>query len=265
VRFPPCILPLDDIFGRFLESDFNIAVATGRTVYDSIYLALATALGCKLVTADQRLYKALQGGPFAADVLLGGRPDLRSPDQTPLGYNGEDPGAKRAREPIAIECEEGETMAIAGQQPPQVFISYNRTDRKWLERLQVFLKPLERQRVVERWDDTRLRTGERWHDEIEKALASAQVAVLLVSADFLASDFIANEELPALLAAEQARGLVVMPVIVSPCRFAKTPSLAQFTAVNYGLKSLEEMNEGEQAALLTRLTDDIEEAIKRPR
>jgi hypothetical protein len=110
-----------------------------------------------------------------------------------------------------------------------------------------------------------LRTGERWHDEIKKALASAQVAVLLVSADFLASDFIANEELPSLLAAEQARGLVVMPVIVSPCRFEKTPSLAQFTAVNYGLKSLEEMNKGEQAALLNRLTDDIEEALQRPR
>jgi predicted nucleic acid-binding protein len=52
-----------------LESAFNIAVATGRTVYDSIYLALATTLGCKLVTADQKLYNALQGGPFAADVL----------------------------------------------------------------------------------------------------------------------------------------------------------------------------------------------------
>jgi hypothetical protein len=156
-------------------------------------------------------------------------------------------------------------MAIAGQQPPQVFISYSHKDREWLERLQVFLKPLERQGVVERWDDARLRTGERWHDEIKKALASAQVAVMLVSADFLASDFIANEELPPLLAAEQARRLVVMPVIVSPCRFAKTPSLAQFQAVNPGLKSLVEMNKGEQDALLTRLTDDIEEAIKHPR
>jgi len=156
-------------------------------------------------------------------------------------------------------------MAAAGQQTPQIFISYSHKDREWLERLQVFLKPLERQGVFERWDDTRSRTGARWHDEIKKALASANVAVLLVSADFLASDFIANEELPSLLAAEQARGMVVMPVIVSPCRFAKTLSLAQFQAVNPGLKSLEEMTKGEQEALWTRLTDDIEDALKRPR
>ena len=52
-----------------LEPAFDIALATGRTVYDSIYLALATALGCKLVTADQKLYNALRNGPFATDVL----------------------------------------------------------------------------------------------------------------------------------------------------------------------------------------------------
>ena len=52
-----------------LEPAFDIALATGRTVYDSIYLALATALGCKFVTADQKLHNALRNGPFAADVL----------------------------------------------------------------------------------------------------------------------------------------------------------------------------------------------------
>jgi predicted nucleic acid-binding protein len=52
-----------------LEPAFDIAVATGRTVYDSIYLALAVSLDCKLVTADQKLYNALQVGPFADDVV----------------------------------------------------------------------------------------------------------------------------------------------------------------------------------------------------
>jgi predicted nucleic acid-binding protein len=52
-----------------LEPAFDIALATGRTVYDSIYVALAVALGCKLVTADLKLYNALQTGPFADDVI----------------------------------------------------------------------------------------------------------------------------------------------------------------------------------------------------
>jgi predicted nucleic acid-binding protein len=51
-----------------LEPAFDIALATGRTVYDSIYVALAVALGCKLVTADQKLYYALRGGPFTNDI-----------------------------------------------------------------------------------------------------------------------------------------------------------------------------------------------------
>jgi predicted nucleic acid-binding protein len=52
-----------------LEPAFDIALATGRTVYDSIYMALAVALNCKLMTADQKLYSALRAGPFADDVI----------------------------------------------------------------------------------------------------------------------------------------------------------------------------------------------------
>ena len=51
-----------------LEPAFDIALNTGRTVYDSVYLALAVALGCKFVTADQKLYNALRAGAYAADV-----------------------------------------------------------------------------------------------------------------------------------------------------------------------------------------------------
>jgi predicted nucleic acid-binding protein len=52
-----------------LEPAFDIALATGRTLYDSIYLALATALNCKLVTADQKFFNAIQNSPFASSVL----------------------------------------------------------------------------------------------------------------------------------------------------------------------------------------------------
>jgi predicted nucleic acid-binding protein len=47
----------------------SIALATGRSAYDSIYLALADSLSTRLVTADRRLYNALQGGPYARLVL----------------------------------------------------------------------------------------------------------------------------------------------------------------------------------------------------
>jgi predicted nucleic acid-binding protein len=52
-----------------VEPAFEIALATGRTVYESFYLALAVALNCKLVTADQKLFDALQATPFVDDVV----------------------------------------------------------------------------------------------------------------------------------------------------------------------------------------------------
>src|SRR3954471_12739938 len=72
----------------------------------------------------------------------------------------------------------------------KVFISYSHADKDWLERLKRHLKPLVREGNLDCWDDTHIRSGDDWKQEIQNALDTAQVAVLLISADFFASDFI---------------------------------------------------------------------------
>lgn len=96
----------------------------------------------------------------------------------------------------------------------QIFISYSHKDKQWLERLQLNLKPFLRGSSIVAWDDTEIRPGADWKSEIDQALATTRVAVLLVSSDFLASDFIYQEELPYLLQAADERKVDVVPVSV---------------------------------------------------
>src|SRR3954470_17624379 len=91
----------------------------------------------------------------------------------------------------------GSEEPMTSSPPPRtkVFISYSHADRTWLERLKWHLKPLVREGRLDCWDDTRIRPGDDWKREIRTALEKAQVAVLLISARFFASDFIDKNEL----------------------------------------------------------------------
>jgi hypothetical protein len=94
-----------------------------------------------------------------------------------------------------------------------IFFSYSHKDKDWLDRLKVYLAPVKGK--LKTWDDQdNLQAGDKWRDEIENALASAKAAVLLVSPDFLASEFIQNNELPALLKAAEKAGCKLLWIYV---------------------------------------------------
>ncbi|GAB3009416.1 hypothetical protein GCM10027184_79310 [Saccharothrix stipae] len=122
-------------------------------------------------------------------------------------------------------------LDLAGKRLPvprdQVFVCYSHQDAHWLSRLQVHLKPLR----LDVWSDHRIELGEKWQQEITRALARARVALVLVSADSLASDYINSEELPRLLAAAEEGGCRIIPVLVGPSLFDETPALNRFQGV----------------------------------
>ena len=113
----------------------------------------------------------------------------------------------------------------------KVFISYSHHDDKYLKRLAVHLEPYRRSGAIEIWSDTQIQPGALWRDEVANAIATTKVAILLVSADFLASKFIAEHELPPLLAAAQTEGAVILPVVVGACNYDDS-DLAPFQAIN---------------------------------
>jgi hypothetical protein len=138
------------------------------------------------------------------------------------------------------------------------FVSYSHADQHWLSRLKVHLRPLERDHGVVIWEDTYLRSGQRWRQEIDQALAKAKVAILLVSPDFLASDFVHHNELPPLLEAAAKEGLTILSVIVSACAFHRSP-LHEFQAINSPDTPLDAMTPAEANKTLVKLFRRVDE------
>lgn len=99
---------------------------------------------------------------------------------------------------------------------PKLFVSYARADREWLERFRPYLTPASRSGTLAVWwDDEGIPSGAEWGPAIERELAEATAALVLVSVNLLASDFIREKELPAILERRRARNLQLYWVPVS--------------------------------------------------
>lgn len=141
----------------------------------------------------------------------------------------------------------------------KIFISYSHRDKAFLDRLMIHLRPLQKQGLIDAWADTRLQAGDKWKKEIESALKDARVAILLISADFLASDFIIDNELPPLLQGAENKGTTIIPVILKPCRFLRDKNLREFQSVNIPDEPISVMNENERELTYDTVAQRIED------
>src|SRR5262249_7574746 len=105
----------------------------------------------------------------------------------------------------------------------QVFLCYSHEDFRYASRLRTHLASCQQISGLITWDDSQIQAGSLWPSAIASQLSAAHFAVLLISADFLASSFITTFELPRLLNAAQSGGTRILPVIVRPCLFEESP------------------------------------------
>ncbi|MCK4794721.1 MAG: toll/interleukin-1 receptor domain-containing protein [Desulfobacteraceae bacterium] len=141
-----------------------------------------------------------------------------------------------------------------------LFISYSHEDEKWLLELKKFLKPLEEDDRIRIWDDRELKAGDDWQDKIKKALSSARAAVLLISQNFLNSDFIVKHELPALLDSAKDKGLKILWIAVSSSTVDDT-AISKYQAV---LKEppLDILRPAERKKAFVRIYKEIKKVVK---
>lgn len=122
-----------------------------------------------------------------------------------------------AKSPSALHPSIPENQAI------EVFFSYAHEDEKLRDELAKHLKLLERQKVIKAWYDRDITAGEEWRHTVEQQLNTAQVILLLVSADFLASDFCWSVELQRAMEQHEAGEARVIPIILREVDWYSAP------------------------------------------
>jgi tetratricopeptide (TPR) repeat protein len=155
-------------------------------------------------------------------------------------------------------------------QPPHVhdstrqglFICYSRKDRLFLEQFWIHFGPLEEVYDIWRWDDSRIQPGDIWLEEIEQALERTQVALLFVSPDLLASDFIRRKQLPKLFDAANKDGVKILWLPIRPCSWNRYPQIEQYQSVGSINPTLAEMSAVEMDREMVRITDRIHDLFE---
>lgn len=100
--------------------------------------------------------------------------------------------------------------------PVEIFCCYAHKDQPLLSRLITQLAPLQSQGIITIWADIDIDAGTEWEKEIEKHLDTAHIILLLVSPDFMASDYSYNREMERALKRHDRGEAKVIPIILRP-------------------------------------------------
>lgn len=145
----------------------------------------------------------------------------------------------------------------------KIFISYSHKDEEWKDRLVTHLKVLELEGYYQVWEDRQIEIGNNWLPEIETALNEVGVVIMMISAEFLVSDFIRSTEVPKIMERREREGIWVIPVIVKPCPWKSVKWLSAIQAFPRDGKDLMSMPGSEAEEQLAALAEAIGKRIKK--
>jgi hypothetical protein len=137
----------------------------------------------------------------------------------------------------------------------KVFISYSHKDTAFRDRLETQLVHLKDRGYVDFWSDNQIKASGDWSSNINSAMEAANVFLLLVSPDFVASDFIMGKEVPYATERARAGTAQVVSIIVRAVHWAELPRLNQFQALPTGMRPVKNWNDPDEAWL------DVEKGI----
>ncbi|CAG0971616.1 Adenylate cyclase 2 [Geobacteraceae bacterium] len=254
--------------------DVGVGIATDTVILGCVGSERAkefTAIGVGVILAANLMSHARNGRRILVDkrtfnAVRQAVAEYEGPEQFELKKPGETTGNLFERYLVkSLAAGSGVAMPAIPIAPKtgggEVFISYSHKDGEWLTRLKTHLKPYIHGETLAVWDDTKIKPGERWRDEITAALEHATVAVVLVSPNFLESDFIASSELPPLLAAARERGLTILWVPLSFSSYDETEIRDYQAAINPD-RPIDTLSKAEQNKAWVKVCKRIKEAVQ---
>ncbi|MEM8486915.1 MAG: toll/interleukin-1 receptor domain-containing protein, partial [Bacteroidota bacterium] len=139
---------------------------------------------------------------------------------------------------LGENSQEGLESRVWQRQPLKIFISYAHIDENFKNELIIMMQGMQRRGIVDAWQDRRIEAGDEWYQKIKNAMEECDLALLLVSSDFIASPFINDEELPQLIIRRQQEGMRIIPIIVRPCLWDSEPIIKDLQVLPKGGKPI---------------------------
>jgi hypothetical protein len=105
----------------------------------------------------------------------------------------------------------------------ELFISYSHRDEELRQQLDKHLASLKRQKVIEAWHDRKIEAGMDWAKQIDNNLNKADIILLLISPDFIFSNYCSEIEMEQAIKRHEAGEAIVVPIILEPCDWSWFP------------------------------------------
>lgn len=206
---------------KLLEADQDLAEAIAQIFQDSLGQAQTTQITQTVTGNQNQVIGQMSGGTVIGSVqgpsfnIQGGSPPvvpnteagvLQPPDWQPAAVpKSASPNPRQPQTPISV------------------FFSYSHKDEELRDELAKHLSVLERNGVIASWHDRKIVPGQEWAGEIDEWMNAAQVILLLVSSDFIASDYCWNIEVKRAIERHAAGEARVVPVILRPTSWEAAP------------------------------------------
>jgi hypothetical protein len=129
----------------------------------------------------------------------------------------------------------------------EIFVSYTHKDEQYLRKLRTHLTPLIHQGFIHLWHDREISAGTEWAREIDKRLNKAHIILLLVSPEFIASDYCLSVEVERAKERHKLGETRIIPVILRPSQWQYL--LGEFQALPTGTKPVTLWTKQDQAFL----------------